>query len=64
LIPEREGDNPEDPRDIIRDITEAPNQSSGDINISDPSPTNKGKPRIYFIYTAIYIYKYTCALSF
>jgi hypothetical protein len=45
LIPEPEGDNPEDPRNIIRDITEAPNQSSGDINISDPSPTNKGKPR-------------------
>jgi hypothetical protein len=47
LIPEPEGDNSEDPGDIIGDITEAPNPGSENfsINISDPSPTNEGKPR-------------------
>jgi hypothetical protein len=45
LIPEPEGGYSEDPGNVIRNITEAPNQSSGDINISDHSPTNEGKPR-------------------
>jgi hypothetical protein len=47
LIPEREGDISEDPGNIIGDITEASNPSSENfsIDISDPSPTNEGKPR-------------------
>jgi hypothetical protein len=47
LIPEPEGDNSKDPRNIIGDITEAPNPSSRSFNIdiSDPNPTNEGKPR-------------------
>jgi hypothetical protein len=47
LIPEPEENNFEDPGNIIEDITEAPKPSSKDfsIDISDPSPTNKGKPR-------------------
>jgi hypothetical protein len=47
LIPKPEGDNSEDPGNIIGDITEAPNPDSGSFNIdiSDPSPTNEGKPR-------------------
>jgi hypothetical protein len=46
LIPKLEGDNSEDPMNIIRDITEAPNTGSENfsIDISDPSPTNEGKP--------------------
>jgi hypothetical protein len=47
LIPEPEGDNSEDPENIIGDITEAPNPGSGSFNIdiSDPNPINEGKPR-------------------
>jgi hypothetical protein len=47
LILERERDNSEDPGNIIGDITEAPNPGSGSFNIdiSDPNPTNEGKPR-------------------
>jgi hypothetical protein len=47
LILEIEGDNSEDPRNIIGDITEVPNPGSGSFNIdiSDPNPTNEGKPR-------------------
>jgi hypothetical protein len=44
LIPEPEGGYFEDPGNIVWNITEAPTQSSGDINISNPSPTNEGKP--------------------
>jgi hypothetical protein len=46
LIPEPEGDNFEDTGNIIGDITEAPNPGSENfsIDISDPSPTNEGKP--------------------
>jgi hypothetical protein len=47
LIPEPEGDISEDPGNVIGDITEAPNPGSEtfSIDISDPSPTNEGKPR-------------------
>jgi hypothetical protein len=47
LILEPERDNSEDPGNIIGDITEAPNPGSNNfsIDISDPSPTNEGKPR-------------------
>jgi hypothetical protein len=45
LIPELEGSISEDPGNIIRDLTEAPNPNSEDfINVSDPSPTSEGKP--------------------
>jgi hypothetical protein len=30
---------------VTEELTEARNQSSGDIDISDTSPTNEGKPR-------------------
>jgi hypothetical protein len=47
LILEPEGDNSKYPGNIIGDITEAPNPGSKNfsIDISDPSPTNEGKPR-------------------
>jgi hypothetical protein len=35
----------EDQVNITKGLTEAPNQSSEDINISDFGPTSKGKPR-------------------
>jgi hypothetical protein len=38
-------DVPEDQVNITKGLTEAPNQSSEDINISDFGPTSKGKPR-------------------
>jgi hypothetical protein len=38
-------DVPEDRVNVIKRLTEAPNQSSEDIDISDFRPTNKGKPR-------------------
>jgi hypothetical protein len=47
LIPEPEGDISEDPGNVVGDLTEAPSPGSEtfSIVISDPSPTNEGKPR-------------------
>jgi hypothetical protein len=47
LIPEPEGDISENPRNIIGDLTEAPNPGSEtfSVDISDPSPTSEGKLR-------------------
>jgi hypothetical protein len=39
-------DVPEDQVNITKGLTEAPNQSSEDIDISDFGSTSKGKPRI------------------
>jgi hypothetical protein len=38
-------DVPEDQVNVTKGLTEAPNQSSEDIDISDFSPTSKGYPR-------------------
>jgi hypothetical protein len=38
-------DVPEDQMNVTKGLTEAPNQNSEDIDISDFSPTSKGKPR-------------------
>jgi hypothetical protein len=38
-------DVPEDQVNVTKGISEAPNQSSEDVNISNFSPTSKGKPR-------------------
>jgi hypothetical protein len=48
LILEPEEEISEDPGNITRDLTEAPNPSSEtfSVDISDPSPTSEGKPRI------------------
>jgi hypothetical protein len=70
LIPEPEGDNSEDSGNIIGDITEAPNSGLDNfsIDISDPSPTNEGKPRtlttIFATLQIIYLYISTCAFTF
>jgi hypothetical protein len=45
ISPESTEDVPEDPINITKGLTEAPNQSSEDIDISNFRPTSKGKPR-------------------
>jgi hypothetical protein len=45
LIPEPEGGYSEDPGNFVTELSEARNQSSEDLNFTDFSPTNKGKPR-------------------
>jgi hypothetical protein len=45
LIPEPEGGCSEDPKNFVREFSKGPNQSSDVINLTNPSPTNKGKPR-------------------
>jgi hypothetical protein len=45
ISPESTEDVPEDQMNVTEGLTEAPNQSSEDIDISDFSPTSKGKPR-------------------
>jgi hypothetical protein len=67
LILEPEGGYSEDPGNVVGNITEALNQSSGDINISDPSATNEGQapdinPLLY-LHCNLQLYIYTCALS-
>jgi hypothetical protein len=45
LIPEQEEVYSEDPRNIVADFSEAPNQGSEENNLTNPNPTSEGKPR-------------------
>jgi hypothetical protein len=45
LIPEPEGGCSEDLGNFAAEFSEAPNQGSEDIKLTDPSPTSEGKPR-------------------
>jgi hypothetical protein len=45
LIPEPEGDYSEDPRNVIGNLTEAPNQSSENFDTPAPSLNQEGKPQ-------------------
>jgi hypothetical protein len=45
ISPESTENVSEDQMNVTKGLTEAPNQSSEDIDISDFSPTSKGKPR-------------------
>jgi hypothetical protein len=45
LIPEPEGVYSEDPENLVAEFSEAPNQGSEDINLTNPNPTSEGKPR-------------------
>jgi hypothetical protein len=60
-------DIPENQVNVIKELTEAPNQSSEDIDISDFRPTSKGKPRtcptISFTLQSIPIYIIFCINS-
>jgi hypothetical protein len=40
-----EGGCSEDPGNLVAEFSEAPNQGSEDINLTNPSPINEGKPR-------------------
>jgi hypothetical protein len=44
LISEQGVESAEDPRNAIRDLTEALNQSSENLDIPTPNPTQEGKP--------------------
>jgi hypothetical protein len=45
LIPEQEVELSEDPGNTVRNLTEAPNQSSKNFDTPAPNPTQEGKPR-------------------
>jgi hypothetical protein len=45
LIPEPEGGCSEDPGNFVAEFSEAPNQGSEDINLTNPNPTSEGKLR-------------------
>jgi hypothetical protein len=45
LIPEPEEGCSEDSGNFVTEFSEAPNQGSEDINLTNPSPTSEGKPR-------------------
>jgi hypothetical protein len=45
ISPESAEDVSEDQVNVTKGLTEAPNQSSEDTDISDFSPTSKGKPQ-------------------
>jgi hypothetical protein len=58
LIPEPEGSYSEDPGNFVAGLSEAPNQSSEDIDISD------FRHNLLFYYTAIYIYLRILCIKF
>jgi hypothetical protein len=45
LIPEQEEVYSEDPGNLVADFSEAPNQGSEENSLTNPNPTNEGKPR-------------------
>jgi hypothetical protein len=45
VIPEQGVESAEDPRNAIKGLTEAPNQSLENIDTTAPNPTQEGKPR-------------------
>jgi hypothetical protein len=45
LIPEQGVESAEDPGNAVEDLTEAPNQSSENLDTPAPNPTQEGKPR-------------------
>jgi hypothetical protein len=44
LIPDQEGEISEDPGNVVGSLTEAPNQSSENLEPRAPNPTQEGKP--------------------
>jgi hypothetical protein len=67
ISPESMEDVTEDQVNVTKGLSKAPNQSSEDIDISDFSPTSKGKPRTYpttlFTQQPISIYIISCIKS-
>jgi hypothetical protein len=65
LVPENEQGFSEDPVNVVKNLTKAPNQGSKVFDIPDPSPAQEAKPRCitqYFkllhLYNLILIYLY------
>jgi hypothetical protein len=44
LLPEQEEVYSEDPRNLVADFSEAPNQGSEENNLTNLNPTSEGKP--------------------
>jgi hypothetical protein len=57
----------EDPKQVVEELTEAPNQGSGVSDTPAPTPTQEGKPRTYpitlFTLRSMSIYLYLCIKS-
>jgi hypothetical protein len=45
LISDEAVEVPEDPENTVEGLTEAPNQSSENLDTTAPNPTQEGKPR-------------------
>jgi hypothetical protein len=45
VIPEQGVESAEDPGNAVKDLTEAPNQSSENLDTTAPNPTQEGKLR-------------------
>jgi hypothetical protein len=45
VIPEQGVESAEDLGNAVEDLTEAPNQSSENLDTTTPNPTQEGKPR-------------------
>jgi hypothetical protein len=45
VISEQGVESAEDPGNAVEDLTEAPNQSSENLDTTAPNPTQEGKPR-------------------
>jgi hypothetical protein len=45
VMPEQGVESAEDPGNAVEDLTEAPNQSSENLDTTAPNPTQEGKPR-------------------
>jgi hypothetical protein len=45
VIPEQGVESAEDPGNAVKDLTEAPNQNSENLDTTAPNPTQEGKPR-------------------
>jgi hypothetical protein len=69
LIPEQEVEISEDPGNVVRNLTEALNQSSENLDTPTPNPTQEGKPWCitqYFKllhYAILYLYIISCIKS-
>jgi hypothetical protein len=68
LILEPEVEISEDLRNVVGNLTEAPNQSSETLTLLPPAPLKKASPghkpaTLFYTAIYIYIYIYTCALS-
>jgi hypothetical protein len=66
LIPEPEGSYSEDPENFVAGLSEAPNQSSEDIDLLTSDPPIKASPghNLLFYYTAIYTYLRILCIKF